>query len=455
MTCFDLLADKAFKVTPTERGWLLAASRARKDIKSQNDLTNARIGFVQTHGIVKPDKNSQGEAKHLPCRTIPRDLDTARRSKEEVLESFPSYSARLLLEFTLLTPLLTKDDDPFYLFDNPVRKDHIFGTPHIAAASLKGLSLDAYQRAFPSKNGVELLKEEQKKILERRHEYRQQDDHVKRLFGFEDDGSRAEDGSILEPSNVGRLHFSPIWFKEIQFLVMNRKKPETSTGDIPIQFEAIAPQKKCVLEVVYFNPNSDEQTVRNDLARWLAAVAEWWPALGLGAKRLAGYGAIQIENVTLQAVDWSGMKLDKRQQAQLNNNKATEKPLPPKYYEEYLIDGKPISEDAFEAKIKDELAKKDTEIAKLDEKWRKAQGKPKKKAEKALTKAKNQRKNVEQEEHGKYKNVIEYFAKYGQSATENEDTAKEVVVKKPIYERTEKGTDSWIKMAHWIAGEKT
>ena len=436
MTCFDLLADKAFKFTPTERGWLLAASRARKDVKKQQDLTDARIAFVKKHGIQKLDRNKQGESKHLPCQVIPRDLDTARRSKDEVLESFPSYSARLLLEFKLITPLLTKDDDPFYLFDNPVRKDHIFGTPYIAAASLKGLSLDAYQRAFPSD--------------QRNHEFRLQDDYAIRLFGIEDDGT------TQKPSSVGRLHFSPIWFKEIQFLVMNRKKPETSTGDHPIQFEAIAPNQKGVLEVVYFNPNSNEQTVRDDLARWLAAVAEWWPVLGLGAKRLAGYGAIQIERVTLQAVDWSGMKLDEKPKTQLNNNQAAEKSQPPSYYEEYLIDEQPISPKDFEAKIKAEMDKKDAEIKELDQKWRKAQGNAKKRAARNLKKAQNQRKGVEQEQRGRYTKVIEYFEKYGKTAnaTEETDAAVEEVKTLPIYELTKEGKDSWIHMARWIAGEQ-
>ncbi len=452
MTCFDLLADKAFKFTPTERGWLLAASRARKDVKKQQDLTDARIAFVKKHGIQKLDRNKQGESKHLPCQVIPRDLDTARRSKDEVLESFPSYSARLLLEFKLITPLLTKDDDPFYLFDNPVRKDHIFGTPYIAAASLKGLSLDAYQRAFPSKSGVELLKQNEKELLERRHEYRLQDKSAIRLFGLESDGEENDN----DPSCVGRLHFSPIWFKEIQFLVMNKKKPETATGDIPIQFEAIAPNQKGVLEVVYFNPNSNEQTVRDDLARWLAAVAEWWPVLGLGAKRLAGYGAIQIERVTLQAVDWSGMKLDEKPKTQLNNNQAAEKSQPPSYYEEYLIDGQPISPKDFEAKLKAELDKKDAEIKELDQKWRKAQGNAKRKAAKNLKKAQNQRKGVEQEQRGRYTKVIEYFEKYGKTAnaTEETDAAVEEVKTLPIYELTKEGKDSWIHMARWIAGEQ-
>ncbi|KHD06943.1 hypothetical protein PN36_34170 [Candidatus Thiomargarita nelsonii] len=436
MTCFDLLADKDFKFTPTERGWLLAASRARKDVKSQTDLTEARNRFLQTHGIVNP-VNKRGKAKHLPCRLIPQDLDTARRGKE-VLESFPRYSARLLLEFTLLTPLLTKDDDPFYLFDNPTRKDHNFGVPHIAAASLKGLSLDAYQRAFPSSSGIEI--EQKKQLLERRHGYRLQDAHAKRLFGIEDDGNQQE------VSRIGRLHYSAVWFKQVQFLVMNPREPETGIGTIPIQFEAIAPnpKEKAILEVVYFNPygvkESDEQTVREDLARWLAAVGTWWPVLGLGAKRLAGYGAIKIEKATLQAVEWSGME---NTQTPQRNPVAQEQPPSPQkqsYYKDYLDnEDKPLSEEAFKAKLDGKLADKDKEIAKLKN--------PSKKEIKILV---SQRKNLGKNERKKYKEVVEYFKAH---TTTTPQTTEEVVVieELQIYERQEQGEDSWIKLAKWIS----
>jgi CRISPR-associated protein Cmr2 len=229
----------------------------------------------------------------------------------------PLFSATLALKFRLLTPLLSKDDDPFHLFDNPVRRDHIFGLPYLAAASVKGLAADAYQRAFriegefskPAKN----TQEQQTQIAT----FRRREGHALRLFGLADDG--AETGG----SQAGRLHFSPVWFNAVQYLIMNPTDAETGLGKAPIQFEAIAPRLPRLprlpdgapvevdVQVFYCNPagapDSDEATVRADLARWLAAVAAWWPALGLGAKRLAGYGAIQPVAATCAAHGWSGM----------------------------------------------------------------------------------------------------------------------------------------------------
>ncbi|MBM3203930.1 hypothetical protein FJZ55_08525 [Candidatus Woesearchaeota archaeon] len=223
------------------------------------------------------------------------------------LSVLPAGSAILTLKFRLLSPLLTKDDDPFYLFDNPVRRDHIFGVPYLAAASVKGLSVDAYQRGFIQSQDWSALGDED---AVRTRQFRIRDGHARRLFGLADDGVQ------VESSQAGRLHFGPVWFPSVQYLVMNPMKGDGSgLGSLPIQFEAIAPLMadgktpvEAELHVFYFNPagapESDTATVRGDLARWLAAVAAWWPVMGLGAKRLAGYGAIEPVSAICQARDW-------------------------------------------------------------------------------------------------------------------------------------------------------
>lgn len=299
---FDMLADELFE--PKKNDWIQQSARLRRTVRKNKDLTDQRTKFLSEYAIVNANRG-QGEANIHRCHSpafLPTGLNTAARTVQQALAGFPRYSARLLLTFRLLTPLLTKDDDPFYLFDNPARKDHLLGLPYLSAASLKGLSADAYQRAFPdAKPWTELGNDDPNRTRTFRHA----DPHARRLFGIADDGAKIE-------SESGRLHFSPIWFTNLQLLVINPSNPEIAMGTQPIQFEAVAPGQTGVLEVVYFNPHgvkeSDENTVRADLARWLAAVATWWPMLGLGAKRLAGYGAIRIEGVELQTIGWKGVR---------------------------------------------------------------------------------------------------------------------------------------------------
>ena len=438
MTCFDALADEAFQ--PKKDDWIQQGARLRRTVRRNADLTAKRTEFLSQYAIANANRG-QGEAKPHACHSpalAPTGLNTAARTVQQALAGFPRYSARLLLTFRLLTPLLTKDDDPFYLFDNPTRKDHLLGLPYLSAASLKGLSADAYQRAFPNpRTWLDLGNDDPNRTSAFRHA----DPHAKRLFGIADDGVKIE-------SEKGRLHFSPVWFNQLQLLVINRTKEDTATGDKPIQFEAVAPDQIGVLEVIYFNPygikDSDEATVRADLARWLAAVATWWPALGLGAKRLAGYGANKIEKAELQVVDWMGMNpVPSSTAAPAQANK-------PSYYQDYLCDGAPLSQEVFDSRLQARLTELDNEIAHLAQEMRNGgDQQTRKRAQRKHDKTENQRKSYELDSRGQYRKVLEYWEKYGQNAT-IEITAPTT----RLTTREENGEESWLKMAEWIA-EKT
>lgn len=66
---------------------------------------------------------------------LPDDLDIEPR-----FDRLPDPSwVGLQACFTLETPWYSKDDRPFHVLDNPVRKDRVFGVPFMAAASWKGL----------------------------------------------------------------------------------------------------------------------------------------------------------------------------------------------------------------------------------------------------------------------------------------------------------------------------
>lgn len=288
----------------------------------KNPLTYVRALFLREQFIESPNGAQPGQGVHR-VRTV--DHGHVAMSKAGLAPAsppiafLPSGSATLTLAFRLLTPLLTKDDDPFHLFDNPVRRDHIFGVPYLSAAGVKGLAADAYQRAFPgAANATSAGENEDEDAQARTLRYRLEDRHALRLFGLADDGVTAE--SEDHRSRAGRLHFSPVWFPAVQYIILNPTDKQTGLGGVPIQFEAIAPYLPngrpvvTELRVFYFNPHgapdSEEATVRGDLARWLAALATWWPVLGLGAKRLAGYGAIEPTAAMCHARDWKNWKHD-------------------------------------------------------------------------------------------------------------------------------------------------
>lgn len=304
---FELLAEDRVNIesggiSAAQWSWQAHAAHLRRGVLKSEDLTGRRSAFLIQHAMelegvgvkeaLDEPKKARGKARALPCATKEIDHAGLRNAPVDVA-LLPEYSAAITLRFRLLTPLLTRDDDPFYLFDNPVRKDHIFGVPFLAAASVKGLAADAFQRGFPDELAWKSLGKDDQA---RRTAYRKKSALAKRLFGIASDESQ-------DQSEAGRLHFTPVWFSHVQYLVMNPTKTDGSgIGTQPIQFEAVSPvddkgkPAQGDISFFYFNPagakQADEATARADLACLVGALAAWWPALGLGAKRLAGYGAI-------------------------------------------------------------------------------------------------------------------------------------------------------------------
>lgn len=301
-----------------ERGGLSAArwrwqdlvNYARSNATTPQRLTEERQRFLIQHALALDAKidlktalddprKASGEAKILEAAGF-RDLQAAGLYHPAYpLDSFPPGSIEVTLRFRLLTPLLTRDDAAFTLFDNPLRKDATYGVPYLSAASVKGLAADAFQRGFPPQAPWDTLGANG---AERTAAYRQRTTQAKRLFGIATDRAGT-------PAAEGRLRFDPVWFRYVQYLVMNPTKTDGSgLGTLPIHFEAAAaktPKGDSVVATVrflYFNPvgteASDEATASADVAALVAALAAWWPVLGLGAKRLAGYGALHPEGAT-------------------------------------------------------------------------------------------------------------------------------------------------------------
>ncbi|HNQ49383.1 MAG TPA: hypothetical protein PKI22_08225 [Hydrogenophilus thermoluteolus] len=298
-----------------ERGGLSAArwrwqdlvSYARSNATTPQRLTEERQRFLIQHALALDPKvdlktalddprKAQGEARILEVAGFQELQAAGLYYPAYPLDSFPPGSIEVTLRFCLLTPLLTRDDAAFTLFDNPLRKDAIYGVPYLSAASVKGLAADAFQRGFPPQAPWETLGAND---AERTTAYRRRTAQAKRLFGVATD----QEGM---PSAEGRVRFDPIWFRYVQYLVMNPMKTDGSgIGTQPIHFEAAAAKTpkgdsvSATVRLLYFNPAgteaSDEATACADVAALVEALAAWWPVLGLGAKRLAGYGALRPE----------------------------------------------------------------------------------------------------------------------------------------------------------------
>ncbi len=192
--------------------------------------------------------------------------------KEADLAVLPEYSFFLYLPFTLAAPYLSKDDEPLYIHENPVRKDAVFRVPLVSATGWKG----ALRAALRYTLGVD-----------------DADPRVIRLCG----NTKAADSDF----HRGSLTFFPTYFDKIAVGIINPHNRETGAGQQPIHLEQVPAGAQGTLALLY-TPFCESVIAKNesafsarklawaDAAVTLEAVYMMLNALGFGAKTTAGMG---------------------------------------------------------------------------------------------------------------------------------------------------------------------
>lgn len=194
--------------------------------------------------------------------------------------------------FTLQTPWYSKDDRPFHVLDNPVRKDRVFGVPFMSAASWKGLlrwSMGMTTGLIgpnPIADG-----DERKKA----------DAAIVHLFGNEREAAKS--------FQRGALVFYPTWFSRVGFEVINPHSRTTRAGTQPIYYEVVPARYKekgemvgtrASLRLLYapFPRQAARDGVESQivLPQLLDAVEKLLTVYGFSAKRTAGWGLASIDD---------------------------------------------------------------------------------------------------------------------------------------------------------------
>jgi CRISPR-associated protein Cmr2 len=194
------------------------------------------------------------------------------------LNMYPRFSFFLQFEFTLARPYLSKDDEEFYIIDNPVRKDKVFKVPMVAASSWKGnlrwtaREIEGLNPAIPD-NSL-----------------------IKRLFGKE----KTSEEETEQDFNRGRLQFYPTFFYEIGLEVINPHDRRTKAGTNPIYIESVPDGAKGTFSLLYVpfdllgKPESDvSKEVREDLNLVYRSVSAMMLTYGFSAKKSSGFGVIK------------------------------------------------------------------------------------------------------------------------------------------------------------------
>ena len=197
--------------------------------------------------------------------------------------------------FELTSPWYSKDDRPFHVLDNPVRKDRVFGVPFMSAASWKGL----LRWACRMEMGLsDCLKKHDMKL-----DGWKDPAWIIHLFGNE----RAEG----EEFSRGALMFYPTWFDKVGFEVINPHKRKTRAATQPIYYEVVPAGTKGKLQLLYAPlPGRMERPDVNPIeamGKLVDAIQQLLERYGFSAKRTAGWGAAKAGASTLYFMEGSWM----------------------------------------------------------------------------------------------------------------------------------------------------
>jgi len=183
------------------------------------------------------------------------------------LSLLPTCSFTLRFTFALAQPYLSKDDNSFYIVDNPIVRDKVFGLPLVRPSSWKG-NLASALRQLGQNEG---------------------DAPWQRLFGKVNEAN--------DEGQAGRLIFFPTFFTQTGLEIINPHDRRTRVGKNPILFESVPIGAKGTFTLLYvpFDRVGKEQQetaaqVAEDLPLLAKGLRAMFTVYGFSAKRSSGYG---------------------------------------------------------------------------------------------------------------------------------------------------------------------
>ena len=216
------------------------------------------------------------------------------------LSCLPFGSFYIQFKFKLLSPYISRDDNPFYIVDNPIVREKVFHLPMVRPTALKGSLRHALWQ------------------LGYQNEYQQ----IKRLFGTANDEQQ-------ELGNNGRLYFYPSFFTQTGMEVINPHDRKTRVGKNPILIESVPIGAEATFTLLYTPLDligKEENETRRQVLADLKLVAEGLLALfavyGFGAKTSSGFGVANdaVENGSL-VLNWPGFVFPKTETSQVQQPK--------------------------------------------------------------------------------------------------------------------------------------
>lgn len=218
-------------------------------------------------GNIAKDGDERASIGGFPGQVVDRKCGTGNDLKAwndwlfpttpENMRLLPDGSCLLEVGVRLQSPFFSRDDRPFYPTDNVLRRHHVFHTPCLSAAGLKGLLRWAWNMSGGSKEDEALL------------------------FGEAADGDEAL-------SRQGLLYLWPVfWEGETGIEVINPQNRTSGAGTKPIKYEVVKAGGKGSLFLLLLNRENAAPRLMGPLVEALLYLLDHG---GLSAKSSAGWG---------------------------------------------------------------------------------------------------------------------------------------------------------------------
>jgi Uncharacterized protein predicted to be involved in DNA repair (RAMP superfamily) len=249
------------------------------ELEKQTDLQKTEEFVVRYHRLVADDKKKEAASlrvewgKRVGKISVPEpehELWQMIAKPKLNLAYLPYASFFLQFTFKLAKPYISKDDNPFYIIDNPIVRDKVFQLPMVRSTGWKGNLYSALWQLGHDK---------------------QDDEQMQRLFGE----TRGEEGGW-----AGRLFFYPTFFTQTSLEIINPHDRKRRVGKNPILFESVPAGAQGTFSLLYVPFDligKEESYIKQQALADLELIAEGLSAMfltyGFSAKRTSGYGVAE------------------------------------------------------------------------------------------------------------------------------------------------------------------
>jgi len=316
-----------------------------KKYKSNDTTKDFPLVFLKEKILKDKENNKEFSFDISKIQNI-SGIITDKNNIKNIIEKLPKYSFTVWVKFKLLEPYFSRDDDEFYIIQNPILKETVFKVPMVRGSSWKGALagtfkkllndnsekskiIESYLRIFGA--GSESIKEIESYLREKASDLKDFKNNILEFILFElkmkvtkdyideIEAENNEDKLIQKlqekisqkikkndlpiefQTHKGRVIFYPTYFDKISLEIINPHDRRKRAGTVPIHYEVVPSETEGILQIVYIPfdgvlKKDDElkEEIKQD-SKWLCEAIKNLADEGIGAKTKLGWGRFKIE----------------------------------------------------------------------------------------------------------------------------------------------------------------